>query len=797
MMSNEKGTKKAPLLGADLKEQNTAASDALVYNYSPISLCACFVAALVCGVVGIDGGNMFIQADYIASGSDHSVWETTNGFTLGELEGGLLQSFFLPLSAIFIVMLAYHSYKSSMIPLKLKFLCYLGGIALCLVLISLTVEVYPSDDILECWVVFCIWSDAAERSTLYGALNFVALMYLSVCVIFFVMFSLLSMRTGWEMFKMHSKGFLTGVEQGKSSTTESKSPTRRMAPKHASKANDVICLLLTFVIFFPFVIFLDLSLPDLWKSFTVYNIQSYAAASYADSVAGKVWDYEISESLVLKLYPDILAFFLFIYIVAIAGLITQASKTVQQFMHARPSFLRGMCIGELSLILLFAGLMYGEFYYWNYNHLYEGKAASSDIEQTARTWGQLANCVTGLLLLPISRNNIWSITFGVSWEAMVKFHRWLGRIMLVIVILHVSFWVNAEGWSILSLPFSTYHSDNFTIPMSVISTVFLILFIGVGTLDWIRRNHFEIFYYSHFVFMGVFIVMLWHATCAWQYILGGLSLWMLDRAIRFKRGLASTHCTSINVYGDVTEISYVIESGGKGPFAGPKTRMQHRMGQYCFVNIPAISLNEWHPYTISSAPSDNVTKHHIKSMGTNSFGYRLNQLALTLPQNKPLENLTVNVDGPYGLQPDYYKYERVMFVAGGIGITPAISCFRELYLQHSAGDSLQKVDLIWTTRNVHEQFRMFEGTFTRVKKDNIGGKFNFKIHATDGVVDAENTSAGSIIAGRPDLLHEIAELKTNSAEAMLFVCGPEGLVQDCEQLSMEYGIDFHAETFIL
>lgn len=51
----------------------------------------------------------------------------------------------------------------------------------------------------------------------------------------------------------------------------------------------------------------------------------------------------------------------------------------------------------------------------------------------------------------------------------------------------------------------------------------------------VRRKHFELFYYSHYYFMVVWIVMLWHAASAWYYIVASLSLWVLDRAIRFSR----------------------------------------------------------------------------------------------------------------------------------------------------------------------------------------------------------------------------------------------------------------------
>ena len=40
-----------------------------------------------------------------------------------------------------------------------------------------------------------------------------------------------------------------------------------------------------------------------------------------------------------------------------------------------------------------------------------------------------------------------------------------------------------------------------------------------------------------------------------------------------------------------------------------------RPGQYAHLNVPQISFAEWHPFTITSVPSDNFIMFHIKSAG--------------------------------------------------------------------------------------------------------------------------------------------------------------------------------------
>jgi hypothetical protein len=40
--------------------------------------------------------------------------------------------------------------------------------------------------------------------------------------------------------------------------------------------------------------------------------------------------------------------------------------------------------------------------------------------------------------------------------------------------------------------------------------------------------------------------------------------------------------------------------------------LDHLPTQFVLINVPALSPWEWHPISISSAPGDSVTTHHIK-----------------------------------------------------------------------------------------------------------------------------------------------------------------------------------------
>jgi len=53
-------------------------------------------------------------------------------------------------------------------------------------------------------------------------------------------------------------------------------------------------------------------------------------------------------------------------------------------------------------------------------------------------------------------------------------------------------------------------------------------------------------------------------------------------------------------------------SGGDAGVGGDMRALPCEVGQFVLLNVPAISTLEWHPFSISSAPVDSETTHHIK-----------------------------------------------------------------------------------------------------------------------------------------------------------------------------------------
>ena len=78
----------------------------------------------------------------------------------------------------------------------------------------------------------------------------------------------------------------------------------------------------------------------------------------------------------------------------------------------------------------------------------------------------------GLLVLPVSRNSLWTASLGIGWEAMIKWHGWMGDLFIALIFVHAGCFCRVyaeqglDWWS--NLWWNTgYDRDNWTITLQV------------------------------------------------------------------------------------------------------------------------------------------------------------------------------------------------------------------------------------------------------------------------------------------------------------------------------------------
>ena len=652
----------------------------------------------------------FFHCDYIQYRS-HQDWTTSAGYTKAQFIALFIGTYALPFGLVFLLIYSVQSAKSRWgyeAKIAVYFLLMLLSIA------GVVVGYYMSRDVLDCGI-FCYGNGGTQRTKNDAAIIFVGLLYFMFSFAFMIFFFLLTLHAYFGKFDAEPSFTPSRIDQyetkpllsGKGISQNNRQTKAVVLPKK-SRVQNVLIIAVVFSGLFPLMLYSCMTLPTWWSYFSKYSIQEYEADKPSQDY-GTYWSITIGPNLVLKLFPDILIYYMTIYAVSIVAITAEAVPALRTRLHRKPWFLAGYCVGETLLFITIVTLIVGQFLYWFYDHGWEESVTTSrsKAERAARAVGQVSNMVTGFLTLPVARNSVWHILFSVPWESMIKYHQYLGYTLICLVICHAGLWwkVYAEQGTfphdIFAVP-QKYHQDNFTVPLAVLTTILMIIAFGIFGHYTVRRANYDLFYWVHHFSMILFLVMLWHSTMSWYYITAGLALWAVDHVIRLYNCIGTTaylQNISIKGNGNIVNLSYTVarpQNPMKGnPFMksayGP---LPHTMGQYVFINIPLISQLAWHPFSISSAPGESHTQHHIKVMGLDQWTGRLLYLARSMSSGSKgqIGRISINIDGPYGIPLQASRYRNILLVAGGIGITPLHSCFKHMFLCHTGIPNFMKIN---------------------------------------------------------------------------------------------------------
>lgn len=194
---------------------------------------------------------------------------------------------------------------------------------------------------------------------------------------------------------------------------------------------------------------------------------------------------------------------------------------------------------------------------------------------------------------------------------------------------------------------------------------------------------------------------------------------------------------------------------------------KHRAGQFLFVRFPSEKdLNESHPFTISSAPAEDVLRLTIKASGN----FTRDLFA------KLQEGADAVIEGAYGM----FNYKtggpKQIWIAGGIGLTPFLSFVRDM-----DGNLQQNVDLYYTVRHPEEAIFVHELEAAAAKNPRL--RIHIRYSAKEGSLTMEDIlkNAGGDVRGYD-----------------VYLCGPLPMMQAFEKKFLALGLpktNIHYEEF--
>lgn len=396
--------------------------------------------------------------------------------------------------------------------------------------------------------------------------------------------------------------------------------------------------------------------------------------------------------------------------------------------------------------------------------------------------------------LPIDKNIIfhryiaWTIAFWSAIHMTAHYFNYL-RLSQTTDLARLKALLNANAnpdpmtlaWS--TLPGATGH---------ILITIMVLIYSA--SVKRVRGPYFNIFWFSHHLFILFFIINCFHGAAAilepptfWMWFVGPGFFYIVERTLRVMRGNQDTILQLA-----IAHPSRVIELQMR------KASFKYKPGQYLFLNCPYIARQEWHPFTISSSPQEDFVSVHIRIVGDwtgdlwkflnpeNKLGVVAESL-LTANDGSPI----FRIDGPFGAaSEEVFNFKNTVLVGGGIGVTPFASILKNVRfkLQETGQTAIQKVYFYWISRDKNA-FEWFSDILAALEEENVGNFLEIHTYLTGrftleeiksishGAARGEDQITGlqsSTHFGRPNwkqIFDGLAE-KHKGQEIGVFFCGP-------------------------
>ncbi|XP_062332180.1 NADPH oxidase 1 [Osmerus eperlanus] len=368
----------------------------------------------------------------------------------------------------------------------------------------------------------------------------------------------------------------------------------------------------------------------------------------------------------------------------------------------------------------------------------------------------------------------------------------------------------------------------------VIITLCLILII-TSSMEVIRRSYFEVFWYTHHLFIVFFAGLVFHGAgrivrsqqnigplynlthckddlddwgkseCpipqfaggfpqTWMWVIGPMVIYLCERLLRFIRYMQNVEYRKIVIRpSKVLELQLV------------KNGFKMDVGQYVFLNCPGISPLEWHPFTMTSAPEEDFFSVHIRSAG--DWTQKLISMVEQLPEGA--QGPKIGVDGPFGTaSEDVFDYEVSMLVGAGIGVTPFASILKSIWYKFKESNPklrTRKIYFYWLCRET-SAFEWFADLLQVLEREmeerGMGDFLTYKLYLTgwdqshanhvmvhfDQDTDVVTGLKQKTHYGRPNWEKEFEQVRNENPTSVVgtFLCGPAALADVLAKKCVKY-----------
>ena len=399
----------------------------------------------------------------------------------------------------------------------------------------------------------------------------------------------------------------------------------------------------------------------------------------------------------------------------------------------------------------------------------------------ARTAG-LAGLISAYLALVqvvlLSRLPILERLAG--FDRLTQWHRWNGHLCIDLVIVHVV--LQIQGYS---MPTHRSFGDEFwtmvargAFPGMITATVGTVLLLAVGWSSFVvarRRLPYEVWYAIHLTaYAGIALAWFHEIPTGGDLALnpGAARYWRIMALVALATVAWRVLAPLVSAFRYRLEVVDVTDEGGGATSVRIAGRRLERLravpGQFFLWRF--LARGHWwsaHPFSLSEAPDGKTFRITAKSVGNHTSRMR------TIPIGT-----RVVAEGPFGDFTERSRHrDKVLLVAGGIGITPV-----RALLQRMNGDVVA-IYRVLTAEDI---------VFAR-ELDELKRTRGVKVHYVVG----DHAAPDGHMLLSPE---HFGELVPDLAERDVYLCGPPAMTNVTEKRLRDAGVPrrrLHVERFAL
>ena len=276
----------------------------------------------------------------------------------------------------------------------------------------------------------------------------------------------------------------------------------------------------------------------------------------------------------------------------------------------------------------------------------------------------------------------------MSHEELNPYHRLLGRILIAFFSVHAAMYLNF--YIQMNLLLKRIQDRDVILGLLAITTFML---IGTTALAKIRTWNYRLFFYLHVILSASLLpILFFHVSHIRRYIIESAAIYLI---VILQRNVSQTTSeATIEMLPSTNLLAITI------PLTKAVSSKTYAKGQHIYLGFPSLPQKlRINPFSIANRDPQDDKKIELVARA-------LSGTTAMLADYATKQSTTIlTLEGPYGAAnyfPDLATYDRVLFVAGGVGATFTLPLYLDLLHRNARGGQISSMKFVWSVRQVED-----------------------------------------------------------------------------------------------